>query len=82
MLIKLPGRIRARRAVLKVHGDKKTLPERVCHLAYILLSLSLEVSAVGNTFINTGRYYTAVPWTVKSVRPCGNAPRGVFNPGR
>lgn len=47
MLIKLPGRIRARRAVLKVHGDKKTLPERVCHLAYILLSLSLEVSAVG-----------------------------------
>lgn len=67
MLIELLGRIRAGRAVLKVHGEKKTFSERVSNLAYILSSLLLEVSAVWTTSINTGRCYLAIPWTVKSV---------------
>lgn len=53
VLIKLPGRIRARRAV---HGDKKTFSERDCSPAHILPSLLPELSAVWDTFVATGRY--------------------------
>lgn len=57
--------MRARRAGLKIHGEKKTFSERVCTLASIRLSLFLEVSAVWNGRINTGRCQVVIPWTAE-----------------